>query len=109
MFRAAESGLPTDLRKLISRKFSTAQDKCGRTVLHRAILKKSKHVIKFLAENYTNIIEIPDNVNNNVFFFCIFFPQTRALFKQWRAWFVILLQNYLHCLLLTFEIIFYHV
>lgn len=62
MFRAAESGLPTDLRKLISRKFSTAQDKCGRTVLHRAILKKSKHVIKFLAENYTNIIDIPDNM-----------------------------------------------
>ena len=73
MFRAAESGLPTDLRKLISRKFSTAQDKCGRTVLHRAILKKSKHVIKFLAENYTNIIDIPDNVNNNVFFSVYFF------------------------------------
>ena len=63
MFRAAEMGLPTDLRKLINRKNCTAQDKCGRTVLHRAILRKTKQVIKFLAENYTSIIDIQDNVS----------------------------------------------
>ena len=67
MFRASESGLPSDLRKLISRKLATAQDKCGRTILHRAILKRSKHVIKFIVENYSNIVDIPDNVSIHLF------------------------------------------
>ena len=63
MFRAAEMGLPTDLRKLINGKYCIAQDKCGRTVLHRAILRKTKQVIKFLVENYTSIIDMQDNVS----------------------------------------------
>ncbi|WAQ98893.1 hypothetical protein MAR_023266 [Mya arenaria] len=51
-----------ELRRLASRKLVCARDKCGRTVLHKAILNKKKELIKFIIQTYGHIIDVQDNL-----------------------------------------------
>lgn len=62
MFRATDTGGTDELRRLASRKFANAHDKCGRTILHKAILNKKKDMIKFIVQNYKHIIDSRDNL-----------------------------------------------
>lgn len=64
MFRATDTGGTDELRRLASRKFATARDKCGRTILHKAILNKKKDMIKFIVQSYKQIIDARDNVSS---------------------------------------------
>lgn len=62
MFRATDTGGTDELRCLSSRKLAGAVDKCGRTILHKAILNKKKDMIKFIVQNYPHIIDMQDSV-----------------------------------------------
>ncbi|XP_053405814.1 uncharacterized protein LOC123565381 [Mercenaria mercenaria] len=62
MFRATDTGGTEEMRRLASRKFASARDKCGRTILHKAILNKKKDMIKLIVQNYKYIIDARDNL-----------------------------------------------
>ena len=63
MFRATDTGGTDELARLSSRKFATARDKCGRSILHKAILNKKKDMIKFIVNKYEHILDYRDNVS----------------------------------------------
>ena len=63
VFRATDTGGTDELRAVSSRKLAGALDKCGRTILHKAILNKKKDMIKFVVETYPHVIDIQDSVS----------------------------------------------
>ncbi|KAL3866692.1 hypothetical protein ACJMK2_043973 [Sinanodonta woodiana] len=62
LLKAADYGSIPKVKSLISRKLAASQDKCGRTVLHRAILARSRDLVEFLIDNYPHIMNIQDNL-----------------------------------------------
>ena len=64
MFRATDTGGTDELRRLTTRMLAGARDKCGRTILHKAILNKKKEVIKLIVQTYKHILDLQDNVSN---------------------------------------------
>ncbi|XP_052282717.1 uncharacterized protein LOC127879738 isoform X1 [Dreissena polymorpha] len=62
MLRATDTGGTDELKSYASRKFASAQDKCGRSILHKAIVNKKKDLIKFVVQNYRHIIDMQDNL-----------------------------------------------
>lgn len=61
MFRITEAGNLGELRHLLGRKYFSAVDRCGRTVLHIAIFNKKGNIISYLANNYPQLLNTQDN------------------------------------------------
>lgn len=62
MFRATDTGGTDELRSLTSARLVRARDKCGRSILHKAVLNKKKEMIKFIVQTYPQILDMQDNL-----------------------------------------------
>lgn len=62
MFQAAKNGCTSTLKKLLTKKYVTAQDRGGRTALHHAVEKGHRNVVEQIANEYPQIINIPNNM-----------------------------------------------
>ena len=51
-------------RKLVSKKYVTAQDKGGRTALHHAVEHKHRKLVELLVNEYPQIINVANNVSS---------------------------------------------
>lgn len=79
MFRATDTGGTEELQRLVSRKFANAHDKCGRTILHKAILNKKKDMIKFIVQNYKQIIDDRDSLGRSALHYAYLVTERTSL------------------------------
>ncbi|XP_033750903.1 uncharacterized protein LOC117335091 [Pecten maximus] len=61
LFQKAETGSLGELRRLLGRKYASAVDRCGRTVLHIAIFNGKRSIVSYLANNYPRLLDVQDN------------------------------------------------
>lgn len=63
MFQAVDDGATDDLKKLLTcKRYGEVRDRCGRNVLHRAILKRREPMVTYLMTEFPNIINGRDSV-----------------------------------------------
>lgn len=79
MFRSTDTGGTEELQRLVSRKFASAHDKCGRTILHKAILNKKKDMIKFIVQSYNQIINDRDNLGRTALHYAYLVTESTSL------------------------------
>ena len=64
MFQSVDDGNLDDLKKLLScKRYGDVRDRCGRTVLHRAILKQQENMVTFILEDFPDIVNARDTVS----------------------------------------------
>ena len=65
VFQSVDDGKLEDLKKLLScKRYGDIRDRCGRTVLHRAILKQQENMVTFILEDFPDIINTRDSVSS---------------------------------------------
>lgn len=65
VFQAVDDGSLEDLKKLLScKRYANVRDRCGRSLLHRAILKKHKPLISFLLDECAGHVALGDTVRS---------------------------------------------
>ncbi|XP_045216690.2 uncharacterized protein LOC123566547 isoform X1 [Mercenaria mercenaria] len=64
VFQSVDDGATEDLRKLLNcKRYGEVRDRCGRTVLHRAILKRREDIILYLLEEFPVLINSRDSLD----------------------------------------------
>ena len=64
VFQSVDDGSLNDLKKLLScKRYGDIRDRCGRTVLHRAILKQQENMVTFILEDFPEIVNFRDSVS----------------------------------------------
>lgn len=72
IFQAVDEGSLDDVKKLLScKRYCNVRDRCGRTLLHRAILKKQKALVKFLLGECPTHVTTGDTVRSRDSFLSI--------------------------------------
>jgi hypothetical protein len=67
VFQSVDDGQTEDLKKLLScKRYGEVRDRCGRTVLHRAILKRREEITLYLLEEFPSLINSRDSVSSFV-------------------------------------------
>ncbi|XP_062571871.1 uncharacterized protein LOC134233834 [Saccostrea cucullata] len=84
IFQAVDEGSVEDIKKLLScKRYANVRDKCGRSLLHRAILKKQKPVISFLLEECPNHVTTGDTLDfTPLHYSYLFIPEEKAIIKK---------------------------
>lgn len=63
MLHAVDEGSIEDIKKLLScTKYTNVRDACGRTLLHRALLRQQRDTVLHLLEECPHNLSIGDNV-----------------------------------------------
>lgn len=77
IFTAVDEGAVEDAKKLLScKKYSNVRDKCGRTLLHRCILKQRKDMLMFLLECCSQHINTGDSMDRTPLHYAhLFMPE----------------------------------
>lgn len=64
IYTAIEDSNIDDVRKLLScKKYSNVRDRCGRTLLHKAILRRKKEIVQYLMEDCSHIFNVGDSLD----------------------------------------------
>lgn len=64
VFQSVDDGSLNDLKKLLScKRYGDIRDRCGRTVLHRAILKQQENMVTFILEDFPEIVNSRDSLD----------------------------------------------
>lgn len=64
VFQAVAEDQMEDLKKLLScKKYHNVRDKCGRTLLHKAVMKKRYTMVKFLIEEFPQNLNVGDTMD----------------------------------------------
>lgn len=64
VFQSVDDGNLDDLKKLLScKRYGDVRDRCGRTVLHRAILKQQENMVTFILEDFPDIVNARDTLD----------------------------------------------
>lgn len=64
IYTAIEDGNIEDVRKLLScKKYSNVRDRCGRSLLHKALLRRKKEIVQYLMEDCSHIFNLGDSVS----------------------------------------------
>lgn len=87
IFTAVDDGLIDDAKKLLScKKYSNVRDKCGRTLLHRCIMKERTEMLMYLLEVCSLHINIGDNLDRTPLHYAyLFMPQKDVIEKLVKA------------------------
>ncbi|KAK3096982.1 hypothetical protein FSP39_005355 [Pinctada imbricata] len=85
IFVAVDKGNLEEVKKLLScKKYADSRDRCGRTLLHRAILRKQKEVALHLMEACPNNMTIGDTLDRTPFHYARLFLPEESFMKAMR-------------------------
>lgn len=63
IYQAVNEGSVEDIKKLLScKRYASVRDRCGRTLLHQAILKQQIPVVSYLLEECPGHVTLGDTV-----------------------------------------------
>ncbi|XP_052276622.1 uncharacterized protein LOC127875909 isoform X2 [Dreissena polymorpha] len=83
VFQAVDEGSADDLKKLLgSKRYSEARDRCGRSVLHRAILKRHVNVIMYILDEYPDLINSRDSLDRTPLHYANLFLDNRDVMNK---------------------------
>lgn len=84
VFQAVDDGSLEDLKKLLScKRYANVRDRCGRSLLHRAILKKHKPLISFLLDECAGHVALGDTLDRTPLHYgYLFIPEEKAIIKK---------------------------
>ena len=68
LFEAIRNGDSHEVKHLMCKKFVGLRDKCGRNVVHVAILYQQTAILRFLARSYPSLLNETDNVSRINYF-----------------------------------------
>lgn len=85
VFKSVDDGATDDLKMLLNRKrYAEVRDRCGRTVLHRAILKRRDDIILYLLEEFPNLINTRDSLDRTPLHYAHLFADNPDILNQMR-------------------------
>ncbi|XP_052794687.1 uncharacterized protein LOC128227844 isoform X2 [Mya arenaria] len=89
VFQAVDEGATEDLRKLLAcKRYAEVRDRCGRSILHRAVLKRHDHVTRYILEDFPTLVNSRDSLDRTCLHYAHLFvdnPDILNLFTQQGA------------------------
>ena len=83
IFSAVEEGAIEEVKKLLScKKYSNVRDKCGRTLLHRCILRQQTEMLQCLLETCPQHINTGDNMDRTPLHYAYLFMPEKDIIEQ---------------------------
>lgn len=83
IFSAVEEGTIEEVKKLLScKKYSNVRDRCGRTLLHRCILRKQTEMLQYLLETCPQNVNTGDNMDRTPLHYAYLFMPQKDIIEQ---------------------------
>ena len=83
IFSAVEEGAIEEVKKLLScKKYSNVRDRCGRTLLHRCILRQQTEMLQCLLETCPQHINTGDNMDRTPLHYAYLFMPEKDIIEQ---------------------------
>lgn len=76
VFQAVDDGNSDDVQKLLAcRRYGEIRDRCGRSVLHRALLRNRSDVAKFIVETFPDLLNTRDSLDRTPLHYAYVFAE----------------------------------